>query len=117
MAEVVRIEGIVGNADDQALHQALHRLKHSPSASEIFWLADSGTGPPIDRRVLRTAAGILFIPCSLRAAPRRTKSAGAGVDSILAEMMELGRLGRGGQRQVRGVADRSPGVAHAAEVT
>jgi hypothetical protein len=30
---------------------------------------------------------ILFIPCSLRPAPRRTTSAGAGVDSILAEMM------------------------------
>ena len=36
----------------------------------------------------------------------------AGGDSILAEMMELGRLGRGGQRQVRGLADRPPGVAH-----
>src|ERR1700733_9097197 len=36
----------------------------------------------------------------------------AGGDSILAEMMELGRLCRGGQRQVRGVADRPPGVAH-----
>ena len=29
MAEVVRIEGIVGNADDPALHQALHRLTHA----------------------------------------------------------------------------------------
>jgi hypothetical protein len=36
----------------------------------------------------------------------------AGGDSILAEMMELGRLGQGGQRRVRGVADRPPGVAH-----
>jgi hypothetical protein len=41
----------------------------------------------------------------------------AGGDSILAEMMELGRLGRGGPRQVRGVADRAPGVAHGGEDT
>jgi len=40
----------------------------------------------------------------------------AGGDSVLAEMMDLGQLGRGGRRQVRGVArgvaDRPPGVAH-----
>ena len=29
MAEVVRVEEIVGNADDPALHHALHRLKHA----------------------------------------------------------------------------------------
>ena len=124
---------------------------------------------PIDRRVLRTVAGILFILCSLRPARRRTKSAGgaeilfsgndgaravgrratsAGTGSrrsiagccarwrgyslslarsdlrgaerslpaapilFLAEMMELGRWGDERHRQVRGLADRSPGVAH-----
>jgi hypothetical protein len=44
--------------------------------------------------------------------PRRTKSADAGGDSILAEMMELGRWGDERHRQVRGFADRPPGVAH-----
>jgi hypothetical protein len=65
-----------------------------------------------DRKICSTYRGMLFIPCSLRPAPRRTKSAGAGVDSILAEMMELGRWGDERHRQVRGLADRSPGVAH-----
>src|ERR1700691_4939258 len=117
----------------------------------------------------RPSAGILFIPCSLRPAPRRTTSAGGG-DSrfsgsdgaravgrraasagtgsrrsiagccarrrgyslslarsdlrraerhlpaaaipVLAEVMELGRWGDERHRQVRGLADRSPGVAH-----
>ena len=73
----------------------------------------AGTGSPIDRRVLRTVAGILtlypLLAPDLRRAERHLH---AGGDSVLAEMMELGRLGRGGQRQVRGVADRPPGVAH-----
>src|ERR1700733_3964968 len=64
-----------------------------------------------DRKICSTYRG-LFIRCSLRPAPRRTTSAGAGVDSILAEMMELGRWGDERHRQVRGLADRSPGVAH-----
>ena len=33
--QVLRIEGIVGNADDPALHQALHRLKHSQRVEYI----------------------------------------------------------------------------------
>jgi hypothetical protein len=49
-------------------------------------LASAMAATLVGRRV-----SILFIPCSLRHAPRRTTSAGAGADSILAEMMELGR--------------------------
>lgn len=41
----------------------------------------------------------------------------AGGDSRFSEMMKLRRWGDERQRQVRGVGFRSPGVAHAAEVT
>src|SRR5580704_14121213 len=74
--------------------------------------------PVVSYRVGRDEAGHraarwwLFIRCSLRPAPRRTTSAGAGVDSILAEMMEPGRWGDARHRKVRGPAARSPGVAH-----
>lgn len=40
MAEVVRIEGIVGNADDPALHQALHRLEHAQRVEYITLNSD-----------------------------------------------------------------------------
>jgi hypothetical protein len=59
--------------------------------------------------------GVLFIPCSRRracAAPNDIGGRAAGGDSRFSEMMELGRWGDERQRQVRGVADRSPGVAH-----
>ncbi len=48
MAEVVRIEGIVGNADDPALHQALHRLTQSQRVEYIALGSDD-----ISRRRLR----------------------------------------------------------------
>ena len=40
MAEVVRIEGIVGDADDPALHQALHRLEHAQRVEYIALSSD-----------------------------------------------------------------------------
>ena len=55
---------------------------------------------------------ILFIPCSLPTCAAPNDTCMPAANSILAEMMELGRLGRGGQRQVRALADRPPGVAH-----
>ena len=43
---------------------------------------------------------------------RAERSLPAAPNSVLAEMMELGRWGDERHRQVRGLADRSPGVAH-----
>lgn len=38
--EVVRIEGIVGSADDPELHEALHRLEHARRAEYITLSSD-----------------------------------------------------------------------------
>src|SRR5579872_287866 len=40
MAEVIRIEGIIGRADDPALHQALHRLGHAQRVEYITLSSD-----------------------------------------------------------------------------
>ena len=64
-----------------------------------------------DRKICSTYRGSLYpLLAPTCAAPNDTCMPAA--NSILAEMMELWRLGRGGQRQVRGLADRPPGVAH-----
>jgi urease accessory protein len=38
--EVIRIDGIVGNADDPALHEALHRLEHAGRVETITLSSD-----------------------------------------------------------------------------
>lgn len=48
--EVIRIEGIVGSADDPELHEALHRLEHARRAEYITLSSDD-----MLRRRLRVA--------------------------------------------------------------
>jgi urease accessory protein len=40
MADIIRIEGIVGRADDPAIHQALHRLEHAQHVEYITLNSD-----------------------------------------------------------------------------
>jgi transcriptional regulator with XRE-family HTH domain len=67
-----------------------------------------------DRPQLRAAVGLHFIPCSLRRAPRRTPSAGAGVESFFAKRWSAGDVA---ERQLADVADRARVLRTALEVT